>query len=185
MLAREDAPGDTRLVAYVVGGEAAGAEVLRGHLRETLPEYMVPAAFVRLEALPLTPNGKLDRKALPAPEGDAFARRGYEAPVGEIEIALAEIWTELLGLERVGRNDGFFELGGHSLLAVQVVSRVRQAMEVELALGAVFQTPVLSALADQVLDLQLARFDPETLARLAELVREHGADTLLAREDPG
>ena len=81
--------------------------------------------------MPLTPNGKLDRRALPAPEADAFASRGYEAPVGETEQALAEIWAELLGVERVGRDDNFFELGGHSLLAVRVVSRVRQALGVE------------------------------------------------------
>jgi amino acid adenylation domain-containing protein len=178
VLAREDAPGDTRLVAYVVADESAGAEVLRAHLGQALPAYMVPAAFVRLQALPLTPNGKIDRKALPAPEGDAFAAREYEAPVGEIEEALCEIWAELLGVERVGRHDDFFALGGHSLLAVQLVSRVRRGMEVELALGAVFESSVLSALADRILDLQLVRFDPETLARLAELVRGEGAPAL-------
>ncbi|HYH79010.1 MAG TPA: amino acid adenylation domain-containing protein, partial [Longimicrobium sp.] len=175
VLAREDTPGELRLVAYVVGGETAGAEALRAHLGETLPAYMVPAAYVRLEQLPLTPNGKLDRGALPAP--DAPAAREHEAPVGKVEQALAEIWAELLGVERVGRGDNFFMLGGHSLLAVQMISRVRQAMEVELALGAVFEKPVLSALADRILDLRLARFDPETLARLAQLVREPGAQT--------
>jgi hypothetical protein len=138
---------------------------------------MVPAAYVRLEALPLTPNGKLDRRALPAPEGDAHAAREYEAPVGKVEQALAKIWAELLGVERVGRGDDFFVLGGHSLLAVQMISRVRQAMEVEIALGALFEKPVLSALAERILDLRLARFDPETLARLARLVREPGAQT--------
>jgi hypothetical protein len=164
-------------VAYVVGGEAASAEALRAHLGETLPAYMVPSAFVRLDAFPLTPNGKLDRRALPAPEGDDHAAREYEAPVGKVEQALAGIWAELLGVERVGRGDDFFMLGGHSLLAVQMISRVRQVMEVELALGAVFEKPVLSALADQILDLRLARFDPETLARLAQLVHEPGAKT--------
>jgi acyl carrier protein len=101
---------------------------------------MVPAAYVRLEALPLTPNGKLDRGA-PRPGGDAYARRGYEAPVGEMEQALAEIWSELLGVERVGRWDHFFELGGHSLLAVRVISRVRQVLGVEVELGELFRGP--------------------------------------------
>ncbi|HET7463472.1 MAG TPA: amino acid adenylation domain-containing protein [Longimicrobium sp.] len=174
VVAREDAPGETRLVAYWVG-EAVEVEALRAHLGERLPGYMVPAAFVRLEQWPLTPNGKLDRRALPAPEGGAYAARAYEAPEGEIEEALAGIWAELLGVERVGRNDDFFELGGHSLLAVRVIARVRQAMEVELALAAVFEKPVLSVLADHVLDLQFARFDPETLARLARMVQEGGA----------
>ncbi|HEX9936446.1 MAG TPA: amino acid adenylation domain-containing protein [Longimicrobium sp.] len=177
VLVREDTPGEKRLVAYVVGDETAGAEALRAHLGQTLPAYMVPAAYVRLEQLPLTPNGKLDRRALPAPEGDARAAREYEAPVGKVEQTLAGIWAELLGVERVGRGDDFFMLGGHSLLAVQMISRVREAMEVELALGAVFEAPVLAELAQRILHLRLARFDPETLARLARLVREPGAQT--------
>jgi acyl-CoA synthetase (AMP-forming)/AMP-acid ligase II len=183
VLAREDVPGDVRLVAYIVGAADAAdgvgaveAEALRAHLSERLPEYMVPAAYVRLETLPLTPNGKLDRRALPAPEGGAYASREYESPVGKVEVALAEIWAELLRVERVGRGDNFFELGGHSLLALQVVSRVRQEMDLELALAAVFEAPVLSALAERVLELRLAQFDPETLARLAQLVRDPGAE---------
>jgi amino acid adenylation domain-containing protein len=148
VLAREDVPGDVRLVAYFVGD--AEAEALRTHLSTALPEYMVPAAYVRLESLPLTPNGKLDRKALPAPEGDAFASREYEAPVGEIEVALAEIWAELLRVERVGRRDHFFELGGHSLLGTRVVARVREVFAVELLLRAVFEQPVLSGLAAEI-----------------------------------
>jgi amino acid adenylation domain-containing protein/thioester reductase-like protein len=147
VVVREDTPGDKRLVAYLAGDETAGAEALRAHLGERLPAYMVPAAFVRLDALPLTPNGKVDRRALPAPEGDAFARRGYEAPVGQIEETLAGIWAEVLGLERVGRDDSFFEVGGHSLLAVQVISRVRQALRVEVALGELFARPVLADFA--------------------------------------
>ncbi|HEX9939387.1 MAG TPA: amino acid adenylation domain-containing protein [Longimicrobium sp.] len=174
VLAREDAPGDRRLVAYVVGPVAADA--LRAHLSERLPEHMVPAAYVRLEAWPLTQSGKLDRKALPAPEGGAYAAHEYEPPVGDTEEALAAIWGEVLGVERVGRHDSFFKLGGHSLLAVQVVSRVRQILEVELGLGAVFEHPVLSDLAGQVLRLQLARFDPETIARLLGLAYDPGAD---------
>jgi amino acid adenylation domain-containing protein len=147
VLVREDASGEKRLVAYVAGDGTAGADVLRAHLAERLPEYMVPAAYVRVETLPLTPNGKLDRKALPAPDGDAFAARGYEAPSGKVEEAVAAIWAELLGVERVGRYDHFFELGGHSLLAVRVVSRVRQALGVEVSPRDVFERPVLAHFA--------------------------------------
>ena len=120
---------------------------LRAHVGETLPEYMVPAAFMRLDALPLTPNGKVDRKALPAPEGEAYVARGYEAPVTEMEQMLAGIWAEVLKLERVGRHDNFFELGGHSLLAVQVISRVRQGLGVEVKLADLFARPVLADFA--------------------------------------
>jgi amino acid adenylation domain-containing protein len=189
VLAREDVPGDQRLVAYWTQASPASAgpaasEALRAHLSAALPEYMVPAAYVRLEALPLTPNGKLDRKALPAPEGDAYASREYEAPVGKIEVALAEIYTELLNVEQVGRRDHFFDLGGHSLLALQVVSRVRQVTDVELALADVFEKPVLAALAERILELRLAHFDPETLARLAQLVRQPGAEPVPATDEP-
>ncbi|SMC30006.1 amino acid adenylation domain-containing protein, partial [Andreprevotia lacus DSM 23236] len=125
VLAREDSPGDKRLVAYYVG--ALDAEALRAHASAQLPAYMVPAAYVQLEFFPLTPNGKLDRKALPAPSGDAWVSRGYEAPVGQIEETLATLWADLLKVERVGRQDNFFELGGHSLLAVSLIERMRQA----------------------------------------------------------
>ncbi|HEX8362163.1 MAG TPA: amino acid adenylation domain-containing protein, partial [Longimicrobium sp.] len=147
VLARTDAPGDARLVAYYASAEALEAEALRAHLASALPEYMVPAAYIRLDALPLTPNGKTDRKALPAPEGEAFATRAYEAPAGDTETALAGIWAELLRVERVGRRDHFFELGGHSLLAVQVISRVRQALGVQAVLGDLFARPVLADFA--------------------------------------
>ncbi|HEX2077932.1 MAG TPA: amino acid adenylation domain-containing protein, partial [Longimicrobium sp.] len=147
VLAREDVPGDRRLVAYYLADQVIEAEALRAYLAERLPEYMVPAAYVRLDAVPLTPSGKLDRRALPAPEGDAYAVREYEAPVDESEQALAGIWAEVLRVERVGRGDHFFELGGHSLLAVQVISRVRQALQVEVALGELFTRPVLSDFA--------------------------------------
>ncbi|HEX8243503.1 MAG TPA: condensation domain-containing protein, partial [Longimicrobium sp.] len=149
VVVREDTPGEKRLVAYVVGDDAAGAEVLRAHLGERLPAYMVPAAYVRLEQLPLTPNGKLDRRALPAPEGDAYARHGYEAPVGEVEEALAEIWSEVLGVERVGRWDNFFEVGGHSLLIVKLIERMRRR-GLHAGIGTLFTAPVLARLAEVV-----------------------------------
>ncbi|HEY0022710.1 MAG TPA: amino acid adenylation domain-containing protein [Longimicrobium sp.] len=147
VVAREDVPGDQRLVAYVAGGVEADA--LREHLRRTLPEYMVPAAFVVLDALPLTPNGKLDRKALPAPDLTS-AEETYVAPRTPTEEVLAGIWAEVLRLERVGAEESFFELGGHSLLGTRVVSRVREVFGVELPLRALFERPVLRELAEEV-----------------------------------
>ncbi|HEU0051844.1 MAG TPA: condensation domain-containing protein, partial [Longimicrobium sp.] len=147
VLAREDAPGDRRLVAYCVADEGVDVESLRAHLAGRLPSYMVPAAFVRLDAFPVTASRKVDRGALPAPEGDALATRGYEAPEGETEQALADIWAEVLRAERVGRRDSFFELGGHSLLAVRVISRVRQRLAVKVALSDLFTRPVLADFA--------------------------------------
>ncbi|HEU0076107.1 MAG TPA: amino acid adenylation domain-containing protein, partial [Longimicrobiaceae bacterium] len=147
VLAREDHPGERRLVGYVVapGGDTAG---LREHLRKRLPEYMVPAAIVMLDSLPLTPNGKLDRRALPAP--DAASAEVYVAPRTPAEEMLAGILGEVLRLERVGAEDNFFELGGHSLLATRVVSRVREAFGVELPLRALFEVPTVAGLAGRV-----------------------------------
>ena len=147
VLAREDTPGEKRLVAYVVG-EASAAD-LKEHLASRLPSYMVPAAFVTLEKLPLTPNGKVDRKALPAPERSGL-EAAYVAPRTATEEILAGIWAEVLKLERVGVNDNFFELGGHSLLATQVVSRVRQALAVELPLRDLFAASTIGELAQRV-----------------------------------
>ncbi|AUI90618.1 hypothetical protein BVV10_11235 [Xanthomonas oryzae pv. oryzae] len=152
VVALEDAAGSgKRLVAYWVGAEGAtsdgvDAEALRGWLAATLPEYMVPAAYVALEALPLTPNGKLDRKALPAPDGAAYATTAYEAPQGAIEEAITAIWCDLLGLDTIGRHDNFFTLGGHSLLAVTLTERMRrQGLQADLR--TLFATPTLAALA--------------------------------------
>ncbi len=139
-----------RLIAYVVAEEDKELPAtLRTFLSRLLPEYMVPTAFVRLAAFPLTPNGKLDHRALPAPDGEAFARRAYETPIGPIETALAEIWTELLGIDRISRHDSFFELGGHSLLAVRLLSRIT-ALGTELSLTTLFASPVLHALAHAI-----------------------------------
>ncbi|HEX8242594.1 MAG TPA: condensation domain-containing protein, partial [Longimicrobium sp.] len=149
----EDAPGEKRLVAYVVG--AAEADELREHLRGSLPEYMVPAAFVALEALPLTPNGKLDRKALPAPDF-APAQERYVPPRTPTEEVLAGIWAEVLRLERVGVEQSFFELGGHSLLGTRVVSRVRDVFAIELPLRALFEGPTVAELAVRVEEMRRA-----------------------------
>ncbi|HEV3050920.1 MAG TPA: amino acid adenylation domain-containing protein, partial [Longimicrobium sp.] len=144
VMMREDQPGDKRLVAYVVGD--VEVDEFREHLRQSLPEYMVPAAFVPVERIPLTPNGKLDRRALPAPGSDAYASREYEPPANETEQALAEIWAEVLRVDRVGRRDNFFKLGGHSLLAIQLIGRMRRA-GLHTDVRALFTTPVLAELA--------------------------------------
>ncbi|WP_146064139.1 phosphopantetheine-binding protein, partial [Mycetohabitans endofungorum] len=136
-----------RLVAYVQAeADAHLASTLRAQVAASLPEYMVPSAFVRLDAWPLTPNGKLDRRALPAPDDEALAHQAYEAPQGELETTLATIWAELLSVERVGRHDSFFALGGHSLLAVQLIERLRRR-GLSVSVRLLFEAPTLSALA--------------------------------------
>ncbi|WPN26096.1 non-ribosomal peptide synthetase [Pseudomonas marginalis] len=149
VIAREDAPGDKRLVAYVIAEGALRAADLRDHLLLSLAEHMVPSAFVQLDQFPLTTNGKLDRKALPAPDAGALARRGYEAPRGTVENAIAAIWQDLLKLEHVGRDDNFFELGGHSLLAVKLIERMRQ-VDLSADVRVLFGQPTLAALAAAV-----------------------------------
>jgi surfactin family lipopeptide synthetase A len=152
--ALEDVTGEKRLVAYYTASDPNGptieARELRAHLSSQLPDYMVPAAYVRMYRMPLTANGKLDSKALPMPEGDAHAVRGYEAPKGEIEQRLVEIWADVLKVERVGREDNFFELGGHSLLAMRVMARVRHTFDLELPVRCLFDEPTIAALADEV-----------------------------------
>nr|WP_231858700.1 non-ribosomal peptide synthetase [Xenorhabdus nematophila] len=141
---------DKRLVAYIVAETDSGlAAILHTHLSAVLPEYMVPTAFVRLEAFPLTPNGKLDHQALPAPGEEAFARQIYVAPQGEMEIAIAAIWRELLGIEQIGRYDNFFSLGGHSLLAVRMMNRIT-AFGVDLPLATLFMSPSLVAFTEKI-----------------------------------
>src|SRR5437899_6848968 len=111
---------------------------------------MVPAAYVRMERLPLTPNGKLDRKALPMPEQEAYAVRGYEAPMGETETKLAAVWAEVLKLEKVGRHDNFFDLGGHSLMAVRLTERMRSALGIDLPIRDLFDTPTVAGLCQKL-----------------------------------
>ncbi|HEY6351655.1 MAG TPA: thioester reductase domain-containing protein, partial [Candidatus Angelobacter sp.] len=151
VVGREEVGGEQRLVAYYTIGEAEGqgerggvrAQELRDYLSESLPEYMVPGGYVRLEKLPLRGNGKVDREALPAEEEEGYAVGGYESPEGEVETRVAGIWAEVLKVERVGRGDNFFTLGGASLLAVQVAARLRQGLGVEVGVDALFAWPVL------------------------------------------
>jgi amino acid adenylation domain-containing protein len=156
VMAREEVPGEKRLVAYVVFHEpdksekASVAELLRTHLRASLPEHMVPSAFVTMGRMPLTSNGKLDRLALPAPEAEAYGSPQYEPPQGDVEEILAGIWQELLRVERVGRRDNFFDLGGHSLLATRVISRIGERLLVELSVKVLFNAPTLNELSARV-----------------------------------
>ncbi|WP_186106923.1 non-ribosomal peptide synthetase [Burkholderia gladioli] len=154
VIARQDPAGNARLLAYVSLQDAAPcAELvrdLREHLAARLPEYMVPAAFVVLDALPLTPNGKVDRRALPEPDDEAFAQAQYEAPQGETEQTIAVLWAELLGVERVGRHDNFFALGGHSLLATRMLARLRESFGHDVSIRTLFEAPTVSQLAPRV-----------------------------------
>lgn len=172
VIARENSEGDQLLVAYYTlavdggandlgvgdtpvrisnlsGSAAVDASTLRAHMEAMLPSYMVPSAYVALEALTLTVNGKLDRKMLPAPDdkAKAYGGRGYDAPQGEIEMQLAKIFAAVLEVERVGRHDSFFELGGHSLLAVRLVARIRVVLTIDLPVRAVFEAPTVAGLA--------------------------------------
>ncbi|WP_153509097.1 non-ribosomal peptide synthetase, partial [Dickeya oryzae] len=147
VMIRRGAQGEPRLIAWYVGN--ATAETLRAHVTAHLPAYMVPSAYVQLSALPLTPNGKVDRKALPAPDDNAFVRTRYEAPQGETEQRLAQLWQDLLGIERVGRQDHFFELGGHSLLVVRLIAAL-QSQGLNIPVRAVFEHTSLAELATTI-----------------------------------
>lgn len=161
---------ENRLIAYVVfhAGQTVSSKELRDFLHERLPDHMVPAVFVSLEAFPLTPSGKIDRRALPEP-GRPESTRGYVAPRTELEEVLAIIFSEVLQVERIGIFDDFFELGGHSLLATQISSRIREALHVELPVRRIFESPAIDGLARAMLENEN---DPGRLLRNAKLLLE-------------
>jgi amino acid adenylation domain-containing protein len=211
VIAREDTPGEKRLVAYVVPTptstrrekeptrirESAGLPVafrsresqeLRQFLRQRLPEHMVPSVFVWLEKLPLTPNGKVDRRSLPSPEESWLAEdRAYEARPTPTEEVVAAIWAEVLRRELVGLHDNFFDLGGHSLLATQVISRVREWFQVELPLRALFEAPTVAGLALALVQVQSEQLANEELAQMlaeVEQLSEDQAHAILVGQQP-
>ena len=177
---REDRPGDRYLAAYVVGAEGAEPDTaaLRAWLAARLPAYMVPGAIVPLAALPQTPGGKLDRRALPAPHA-AGGEDGYVPPATETEEAVAAIWREVLGAERVGARDNFFDLGGHSLRATRIVSRVEAALGVRIPVSTVFDRPTVADMA-RLVDVRRAAADPDRLLDWLETLSEEEAERLLA-----
>ena len=170
VVAREDGAGERRLAGYVVASDGAAPEdaELRGWLRARLPEHMVPAALVPLESLPLTPNGKLDRRALPAPEPGAGP--ASVPPRDDVEAVVAAIWSEVLEVPSVGALDSFFDLGGHSLLATQVISRVREALQVEVPLRVLFEEPTVAALAAAAVELEAEPGQTQTVARILRML---------------
>ena len=152
-------------------GQKTGATELRKYLKEKLPEYMIPSAFVLLEALPLTPNGKVDRRALPAPERSGL-EKGYVAPRTHTEEVLTKIWTEVLGLKQVGIHDNFFELGGHSLLATQLISRTHKEFQVDIPVHKLFEEPTVATLAEYIETIQWLAQEPSISSDVTESKRE-------------
>lgn len=171
VIAREDVPGDQRIVAYVIpkNGNRTGGDQLREMLKEKLPDYMVPSNFIMLDKFPLTPNGKIDRKAFPEPSAHIpeATKKEYFLPTNEIEMNIAVIWQDLLKLPKVGTKDNFFDIGGHSLLAVQLHSKLKQSIDPELTLIDIFKFPTINSLvgfldkksssADEVIDLPTSK----------------------------
>lgn len=174
VIGREDSPGDKRLVAYLTYHDAAPPTVdeLRSHMKESLPEYMIPKAFVGLSSLPLTRSGKLDRRALPAPDSQAFAVRHYEKPQGDVEAAIAGIWMQLLRMSQISREDSFFDLGGHSILAVEATYRINQSLGTSLKASDLYRHTMLRELAAHVTggDVQDDSVELSREARLDESI---------------
>jgi acyl carrier protein len=171
VILREDQPGDKRLVAYVVSSQTAAptSQELHQFLQQTLPDFMIPAAFVMLNELPLTPNGKLDRRALPKPDlSQISSSTSFVAPRNDVEQELARIWAEVLKVERVGVQDNFFELGGHSLIATQMLSRIANHFQVNLSIRQLFEAPTIAQLAIAI-EHQVQEIEAEFMQLLSEV----------------
>ena len=180
---RQDTSGNKYLCAYVVISGEVTWGALRDYLAEHVPGYLVPSAFVTLETLPRTPTGKVDRSALPAVgHEDKQTQRAFIAPRTETEQTLADVWAQVLGVERIGVDDSFFELGGHSLLATQVVSRIRVVFHIEISLRTMFESPTLGGMAVKI-DQARAASDAESerIAGLLETLEQLSADEARAK----
>jgi amino acid adenylation domain-containing protein len=176
-----DEPPEKRLVAYLVSTQPPTVSELNAFLRSKLPEYMVPASFVFLDALPLTPNGKLDRRNLPAPDRSRPEQESpFIAPRTVVENLLANIWAELLKVERVGIHDNFFELGGHSLLITQVASRIQQIFQVHLPLRTLFDAPTIALLSVAVATAQLGQEDAADAVQMLDELKSLSAEEVKA-----
>ena len=177
VIACEDVPGDKRLVAYVVVSHepTPTSSEMRRFMKEKLPDYMIPTAFVYLDLLPLTPNGKIDRRALPRPDlKRSRLETKFVAPRTPVETVLAKIWCEVLGLERVGVQDNFFDLGGHSLLVTQVMSRARENFEMELPLPRFFETPTIAGLTELIETIRWTEQTSRSYPDITTSEREEG-----------
>ncbi|MCZ6480094.1 MAG: phosphopantetheine-binding protein [candidate division NC10 bacterium] len=180
-----------RLVAYVVSKQEPPPTVseLRSFLKEKLPEYMIPSAFMFLDALPLTPNGKVDRQALPAPDQSRpDLEKVFVAPRTPVEEEVARCWAEVLAIDQVGIHDNFFDLGGHSLLATRVISRLIKVFQMELPLRSIFESPTVAGMAIVIIQNQAKEAGPEDLARLMtelEALSDKEAERLFAEESAG
>jgi acyl-coenzyme A synthetase/AMP-(fatty) acid ligase len=170
--ARQENPDDKQVVAYVVldRQQAATTDTLKQGLKDKLPDYMVPSAIVEMQKLPLTPNGKVDRKALPAPE--ERAAKEYKAPATVTEELVAQIWEEVLKIEKISTDENFFDLGGHSLLATQVISRIRETFQLEVALRTMFESPVLRDFAVAVDEAKAKGPDSVASAPIKRVARQ-------------
>jgi acyl carrier protein len=185
VMARDDRPGEKRIVAYVLPheGQMPSTTQLRRHLQGRLPDYMLPSAFVIVDSMPLTETGKIDRSALPVPEeARPELAQKYLAPRSALEQVLAGIFAEILKVERVGIQDNFFELGGHSLLATQVTSRIRQLLSVNFPLRKLFEDPTVSGLAAAAFhdssNYRQIEHTAELLLQIAEMSEEEVASRL-------